>query len=95
MSKGLIYHFFLLFAGYIPPTALRGREIDNGLDMQSLDTGNFETASSEMNAPMACPASSANYDYDLFVIGSRPVGQRAAIQAANLGKRVAVAEMKH
>ncbi len=34
------------------------------------------------------------YDYDLFVIGSGPAGQRAAIQAAKLGKRVAVAERK-
>ncbi|MEX2236652.1 MAG: Si-specific NAD(P)(+) transhydrogenase [Dehalococcoidia bacterium] len=34
------------------------------------------------------------YDYDLFVIGSGPGGQRAAIQAAKLGKRVAVAERK-
>ncbi|MBV9358886.1 MAG: Si-specific NAD(P)(+) transhydrogenase [Chloroflexi bacterium] len=30
--------------------------------------------------------------YDLFVIGSGPAGQRAAIQAAKLNKRVAVAE---
>ena len=30
--------------------------------------------------------------YDLFVIGSGPAGQRAAIQAAKLGKRVGVAE---
>lgn len=37
---------------------------------------------------------SANYDYDLFVIGSGPAGQRAAIQAAKLGKRVALAERK-
>ena len=28
-------------------------------------------------------------DYDLLVIGSGPAGQRAAIQAAKLGKRVA------
>ena len=27
------------------------------------------------------------YDYDLLVIGSGPAGQRAAIQAAKLGKR--------
>ncbi len=33
-------------------------------------------------------------DYDLFVIGSGPAGQRAAIQAAKLGKRVGVAERK-
>jgi len=32
------------------------------------------------------------YDYDLFVIGSGPGGQRAAVQAAKLGKRVAIAE---
>jgi NAD(P) transhydrogenase len=34
------------------------------------------------------------YDYDLLVIGSGPAGQRAAIQAAKLGKRVALAEKK-
>ncbi|HEX5939719.1 MAG TPA: Si-specific NAD(P)(+) transhydrogenase [Dehalococcoidia bacterium] len=34
------------------------------------------------------------YDYDLFVIGSGPAGQRAAIQAAKLGKRAAVAERR-
>ena len=35
-----------------------------------------------------------DHDYDLFVIGTGPAGQRAAIQAAKLGKRVAVAERK-
>lgn len=34
------------------------------------------------------------FDYDLFVIGSGPAGQRAAIQGAKLNKRVAVAERK-
>ena len=34
----------------------------------------------------------ATYDYDLFVLGSGPAGQRAAIQAAKLGKRAAIAE---
>jgi NAD(P) transhydrogenase len=34
------------------------------------------------------------YDYDLLVIGSGPAGQRAAIQAAKLGKRVAIIERK-
>src|SRR5215468_6070831 len=33
-------------------------------------------------------------DLDLLVIGSGPGGQRAAIQAAKLGKRVAVAERR-
>jgi NAD(P) transhydrogenase len=35
-----------------------------------------------------------DYDYDLFVIGSGPAGQRAAIQAAKLNQRVAIAEKK-
>mgnify|MGYP000368548670 FL=1 len=34
----------------------------------------------------------SSYDFDLFVIGTGPAGQRAAVQAAKLGKRVAVAE---
>lgn len=32
------------------------------------------------------------YDYDLLCIGSGPAGQRAAVQAAKLGKRAAVVE---
>jgi NAD(P) transhydrogenase len=35
-----------------------------------------------------------SFDYDLLVIGSGPAGQRAAIQAAKLDKRVAVVERK-
>ena len=31
-----------------------------------------------------------SYDFDLVCIGSGPAGQRAAVQAAKLGKRVAV-----
>ena len=34
------------------------------------------------------------YDYDLLVIGSGPAGQKAAIQAAKLNKRVALIERK-
>ena len=34
----------------------------------------------------------ASYEFDLVCIGSGPAGQRAAIQAAKLGKRVAVIE---
>lgn len=34
------------------------------------------------------------FEYDLLVIGSGPAGQRAAIQAAKRGKRVAIAERK-
>ncbi len=33
-----------------------------------------------------------NYDYDLICIGSGPAGQKAAIQASKLGKRVAIIE---
>lgn len=32
------------------------------------------------------------YDYDVLVIGSGPAGQRAAIQSAKLGRRVAIVE---
>jgi len=35
-----------------------------------------------------------DFDYDLLVIGSGPAGQRAAIQAAKLGKHVAIVERK-
>ncbi len=35
------------------------------------------------------------YDYDLMVIGSGPGGQKAAIAAAKLGRRVAVADRGH
>jgi NAD(P) transhydrogenase len=34
------------------------------------------------------------YDYDLLAIGSGPAGQKAAIQAAKLGKRAAVVERR-
>ena len=34
----------------------------------------------------------APYDYDLVCIGSGPAGQRGAVQAAKIGKRVAVVE---
>ena len=37
---------------------------------------------------------SSAYDYDLVVLGSGPAGQRAAIQAAKLGKHVAVIEKR-
>src|SRR5574341_859427 len=44
----------------------------------------------------AIPAEAAmpEYDYDMVVIGSGPAGQRAAIQAAKLDKRVALVERK-
>src|SRR5712671_2820382 len=34
------------------------------------------------------------YDFDLICIGSGPAGQRAAVQAAKLGKRAAVIEKR-
>jgi NAD(P) transhydrogenase len=37
---------------------------------------------------------SEKFDFDLLCIGSGPAGQRAAIQAAKLGKRVAVVERR-
>jgi pyruvate/2-oxoglutarate dehydrogenase complex dihydrolipoamide dehydrogenase (E3) component len=33
-----------------------------------------------------------SFDYELLVIGSGPAGQKAAIQAAKLGRKVAVVE---
>jgi NAD(P) transhydrogenase len=45
--------------------------------------------------PLPAPAVPVpDYTYDLLVIGSGPGGQRAAIQAAKLGKKVAVVERK-
>jgi NAD(P) transhydrogenase len=40
-------------------------------------------------------ADDTRYDYDLMVIGSGPGGQKAAIAAAKLGRRVAVIEHRH
>ena len=36
----------------------------------------------------------ARYEFDLLCIGSGPAGQRAAVQAAKLGKRVAIVEQR-
>ncbi len=36
-----------------------------------------------------------SFDYDLLVIGSGPAGQKAAVQGAKLGKRVAMVERRH
>jgi succinate dehydrogenase/fumarate reductase flavoprotein subunit len=33
-----------------------------------------------------------SFEFDLLVIGSGPAGQRAAVQAAKVGKRVAIIE---
>jgi len=38
--------------------------------------------------------SSRHYDFDMLVIGSGPAGQKAAIQAAKLGKRAVVVEQR-
>lgn len=36
-----------------------------------------------------------HYDFDLLVIGTGPAGQRAAIAAAKLGRKVAIVERRH
>src|SRR5438128_5217024 len=41
-----------------------------------------------------CGSCSSMEKYDLFVIGSGPAGQRAAIKGAKLGKRVAIVEKR-
>ena len=43
-------------------------------------------------AARAATTADGEFDYDLVVIGSGPSGQRAAIQAAKIGKRAAVIE---
>ena len=45
-----------------------------------------------LTADKTTPVEPSPYDYHLFVIGSGHAGQRAAIQAAKAGRRVAVAE---
>ena len=49
-----------------------------------------QTPGAKLKAPAPTPR-----DLDLLVIGSGPAGQKAAIQAAKLGKRVAVIERRH
>jgi NAD(P) transhydrogenase len=52
--------------------------------------------SSEMNAVDSTDYGyDYGYDYDLLAIGSGPAGQKAAIQAAKLGRRAAVVERQH
>ena len=36
----------------------------------------------------------SKYDYDMICIGSGPAGQRAAVQGAKLGKRIAIVEQE-
>ena len=56
-----------------------------------MDSGVDQSVVAEAAARAAAPAT---YDYDILVIGSGPAGQRAAIQAAKLGKHAAVVEKK-
>src|SRR5574341_1717361 len=50
--------------------------------------------SSFIIAAIPVEAAMPEYDYDMVVIGSGPAGQRAAIQAAKLNKRVGIVERK-
>jgi NAD(P) transhydrogenase len=52
----------------------------------------FRRSCRRARLPIGAPVS---YDYDLLVLGSGPAGQKAAIQAAKLGHRVAVVERRH
>ncbi|MEE8084086.1 MAG: FAD-dependent oxidoreductase, partial [Alphaproteobacteria bacterium] len=47
----------------------------------------------QATAQVPRPARDA-FDFDLLVLGSGPAGQRAAIQAAKLGKRTAIVERR-
>ncbi len=55
------------------------------MDSRPEDTG-------KPSSKVARAAQKSEYDYDIVVIGSGPSGQRAAIQAAKLGKRAVVIE---
>src|SRR2546427_385093 len=48
----------------------------------------------ETAADWGCPPVAPDYDFDLVSIGSGPAGQRAAVQAAKLGRRAAVVEKR-
>jgi NAD(P) transhydrogenase len=49
---------------------------------------------SEKPQSMITPHPTTAYDFDMLVMGSGPAGQRAAIQAAKLGKRAAIIEQR-
>jgi NAD(P) transhydrogenase len=61
--------------------------------MAALPSQHGQTAVLELVDQGARPDPVA-YDYDMLVLGSGPAGQRAAIQAAKLGKRTAIIEQR-
>lgn len=54
----------------------------------------LDDSAGEQADPIFAPKPSAVYDFDMLVLGSGPAGQRAAIQAAKLGKRAAIIEQR-
>lgn len=48
----------------------------------------------EKPGPIVTPQPSTAHDFDMLVLGSGPAGQRAAIQAAKLGKQTAIIEQR-
>ncbi len=62
--------------------------------MQTSEEIAQKTMKSEKESPDSQTKStdSGKYDYDMLVIGSGPAGERAALQAAKLGKRSAIIE---
>ncbi|MDH3738083.1 MAG: FAD-dependent oxidoreductase, partial [Alphaproteobacteria bacterium] len=53
-----------------------------------------ESSRVEKPGPIVAPQPTSAYDFDMVVLGSGPAGQRAAIQAAKLGKRAAIIEQR-
>ena len=53
-----------------------------------------EIKPSEKPGPIVTPNENIAYDFDMLVMGSGPAGQRAAIQAAKLGKQTAIIEQR-
>ncbi len=62
------------------------KEISKGI---SEEKTTIEQIVPEVEAQMT---KTENYDYDILIIGSGPAGERAALQAAKLGKRAAIVE---
>jgi NAD(P) transhydrogenase len=65
-----------------------------GVETVPVPNAAAEFSQSVKPGPDAAPQPASAYDFDMVVLGSGPAGQRAAIQAAKLGKRAAVIERR-
>ena len=63
----------------------------SGKNASDADNSDSEMARG-ISEPLDAESAPVKYDYDLLVIGSGPSGERAALQAAKLGKRAAIVD---